>query len=78
MVGPHTRYQPWTPAEDDQLHIMLDAGMRAEEIARKLKRTSRQSIPGPKSLRKCGMRERGSQRRAVRVFPNCPDFKSRE
>jgi hypothetical protein len=39
MVGPQPRCKPWTPAADDQLHIMLDACMRAEEIARKLKRT---------------------------------------
>ena len=31
--------RPWTPAEDDELKKLLESGLKAEMIARKLKRT---------------------------------------
>jgi DNA-binding NarL/FixJ family response regulator len=43
MKGPKPVGRRWTPAEEDQLQTMLDAGMTAIEIATKLKRT-RQAI----------------------------------
>ena len=39
MSGPRTRGWQWTQADDDQLRAMLEAGMKATEIAPKLKRT---------------------------------------
>ena len=39
MNGPRPAGRRWTPAEEDQLQTMLDAGMTASEIATKLKRT---------------------------------------
>jgi IS30 family transposase len=40
MTGPRPAGRRWTAAEQDQLQEMLDAGMTAPEIARKLKRTA--------------------------------------
>ena len=39
MTGPRPAGRPWTGSEDEQLRDMLDTGMTAREIARKLKRT---------------------------------------
>jgi hypothetical protein len=40
MTGPRPAGRRWTAAEENQLQEMLDAGMAAPEIARKLKRTA--------------------------------------
>jgi DNA-binding NarL/FixJ family response regulator len=40
MTGPSPAGRRRTAAEQDQLQEMLDAGMTAPEIARKLKRTA--------------------------------------
>lgn len=39
MTGPRPAGRPWTRAEDHSLEEMLKAGLRAPEIAQKLKRT---------------------------------------
>ena len=39
MTGPRPAGRPWTGSEDGQLRDMLETGMTAREIARKLKRT---------------------------------------
>jgi hypothetical protein len=39
MTGPRPAGRPWTPEEDDQLRSMLDAGTKADLIARELKRS---------------------------------------
>jgi DNA-directed RNA polymerase alpha subunit len=39
MTGPYSARLPWTRGEDDQLRAMLEAGMKAPAIARKIKRT---------------------------------------
>ena len=39
MIGPRPAGQRWTKADDNQLRAMLEAGAKAPEIARKLKRT---------------------------------------
>ena len=39
MTGPRPAGRPWTRADDDQLRAMLKAGIKADAIARKLKRT---------------------------------------
>jgi DNA-directed RNA polymerase alpha subunit len=39
MTGPYSAGLPWTRGEDDQLRAMLEAGMKAPAIARKIKRT---------------------------------------
>jgi hypothetical protein len=39
MSRPRARGWQWTQADDDQLRAMLEAGMKATEIAPKLKRT---------------------------------------
>ena len=40
MTGPRPAGRRWTAAEVNQLQEMLDAGIPAAEIARKLKRTA--------------------------------------
>ena len=40
MTGRRPAGRRWTAAEENQLQEMLDAGMTAQEIARKLKRTA--------------------------------------
>ena len=40
MTGPRPAGRRWTREADDQLRAMLEAGAKAPEIARKLKRTS--------------------------------------
>ena len=45
MTGPRPARRRWTAAEEGQLREMLDAGMTAPEIARKLNRTA-QAIYG--------------------------------
>jgi hypothetical protein len=39
MTGPRPAGRPWTRAEDRSLEEMLKAGLKAPEIAQKLKRT---------------------------------------
>jgi hypothetical protein len=39
MTGPRPAGRPWTRAEDHSLEEMLKAGLKAPEIAQKLKRT---------------------------------------
>jgi hypothetical protein len=52
MVGPQPHRQPWTPADDDQLRAMLEAGMSTEKIARKLRRTVAAIYTRAKTLKK--------------------------
>ena len=39
MTGPRPAGRPWTRADDDQLWVMLKAGIKVNAIAKKLKRT---------------------------------------
>src|SRR5580704_9754733 len=39
MSGPHPAGRIWARAEDDQFRAMLESGMKAAQIAQKLKRT---------------------------------------
>jgi len=39
MTGPRPSGRPWTRAEDNQLLVLLNSGMKAALIAQKMKRT---------------------------------------
>jgi hypothetical protein len=52
MTGPQPHHQLWTPADDDKLRAMFEAGMKAEQIARKLKRTVTAVSSRAKKLRR--------------------------
>jgi len=39
MTGPRPAGRPWTRVEDVQLRAMLEAGVKAPEVARRIKRT---------------------------------------
>jgi hypothetical protein len=39
MSGPHPAGRIWTRSEDDRLRAMVESGMKAVQIAQKLKRT---------------------------------------
>jgi hypothetical protein len=39
MTGPQPAGRPWTRADDNQLRVLLNSGMKAALIARKMKRT---------------------------------------
>jgi hypothetical protein len=39
MTGPQPAGSPWTRADDNQLRVLLNSGMKAALIAQKMKRT---------------------------------------
>jgi hypothetical protein len=39
MTGPQPAGRPWTRADDNQLRVLLNSGMKAGLIAQKMKRT---------------------------------------
>jgi len=65
-LGPRPASQPWTPAEDAQLLVLLDSKMDRPSIARKLKRTvsaiaKRRSILKKRGLVETGQKLKGKQ-----------------
>jgi hypothetical protein len=39
MTGPRPAGRPWTRVEDNKLRAMVEAGVKAPEVARRIKRT---------------------------------------
>jgi hypothetical protein len=52
MTGPRPAGRSWTRADDDQLRAMLEAGTKANAIAKKLKRTVGAIYSRAKMIRK--------------------------
>ena len=67
MTGPRPAGRRWTAAEENQLQEMLDAGMTAPEIARKL--MAQASMPECSGSIEIGTR---LQRAPERRYPGAP------